>query len=185
MRYLLIILLFLSSPLLAQDNQLVKLYNKDSTVVSTGVVSNQQRQGLWKYFDAKTNKLITEGNFEDNVQDGKWTTYHPDGKKRMELEYKNGKLFGPAKIYDADGYLKRDLTFQDSVLIGNFVEYYGKTGQPSYIEPKRVLTEGQYDKGKKIGQCITYHPFGEVYIREFYENGLRQGPYLSMTKKAT
>ena len=31
---------------------------------------------------------------------------------------------------------------------------------------------------KKIGQWITYHPFGEVYIREFYENGLRQGPYL-------
>lgn len=178
MRKLIILLLFISSPLFAQQNQLVRIYSSDSSIVATGVINNNQRQGLWEFSNPKTNTILLKGNYENGKRVGTWFTYFPDGKKQVEAEYNDGILFGPAKVFDADGELKRSMVFQDSVLVGKYVEYYGKTGQPNYINPKQTYSEGQFEKGKKTGQWVTYHPFGEVAIREFYVNNKKDGPYL-------
>ncbi|NVK48356.1 MAG: toxin-antitoxin system YwqK family antitoxin, partial [Cyclobacteriaceae bacterium] len=178
MRYLLILLFFSCTSLFAQENQLVKQYSQDSSLLATGVINNQMRQGLWKIYDAKTNKLVTSGTFENGQREGTWTSYFPNGKKWAEVEYKEGKLFGPSVLYDEDGYPIREMIFKDSILVGKYVEYYGKTGRPAGVDPRQVSLEGSFEEGKRTGQWIKYFFNGVTSVREFYEKGLREGPYL-------
>nr|HAD53484.1 hypothetical protein [Algoriphagus sp.] len=136
-----------------------------------------KKQGLWNYYNPKNNTLLTRGKFENDQREGVWISFFPNGKKMLEAEYKNGVLFGPAEVYDNDGFLKRKLIFQDSLLVGKYVEYYGSTGQPDFVDPKAIFTEGQYEKGQKSGQWIYYYPSSEVLRREFYKNGVLDGPF--------
>lgn len=178
MRYILLAFLLYSNTLIAQDNSIVRQYNSDSTLMATGVLTQFKRQGLWKYYNAKTNTLLTEGTFKDGIRDGTWTSFYPDGKRNVVADYRDGKLFGPSQVYDADGALKRQIVFQDSVIVGKYVEYYGRTGIPDYVDPKQVFRAGQYENNMKTGQWVEYHEFGELAVREYYEKGLRNGPYL-------
>ncbi|MBN3583527.1 hypothetical protein JYB64_14095 [Algoriphagus aestuarii] len=179
MKYILILGIFLlSSPLFAQQSSVVKMYSPDSSIMATGVLDGVAKVGLWKYYNPKTNQLISEGTFKNGLRDGQWTSFNTRGQKKVVAEYKDGKLFGPAQVYDLDGALVSQMIFQDSVLVGQFVEYYGKTGTPDYISPKQVKKEGSYDNGMKTGQWVTYHEFGEPAIVEFFKENKREGPYL-------
>src|SRR5690606_4690660 len=105
-----------------QENAVVRQYNSDSTLMATGiVVSGGVREGLWKYYNPKLNVLLTEGSFKNGVRNGSWTSFYPDGRKKVVAEYRDGILFGPSKLYDADGALKKEMIFQDSVIVGKYV----------------------------------------------------------------
>ena len=162
----------------SQNPRVTVIYSPDSTIMGTGVIDGVIKTGLWKFYTRKTNTLFTEGSYKNGERDGTWTSYYPNGKRKDVAEYRAGKLFGPAKYFDEDGALQREMIFQDSMLVGRYTEYYGSSDTPSYIDPKTVKVEGQYENGLKTGQWITYFEFGEIAIREFFEKGLREGPYL-------
>ncbi|MEP0712392.1 MAG: hypothetical protein ABJC55_10745, partial [Algoriphagus sp.] len=61
MKYILFALLIFSTPLFGQESNLVRQYNSDSTLMATGIMTGSSREGLWKYFNPKTNTLLTEG----------------------------------------------------------------------------------------------------------------------------
>jgi antitoxin component YwqK of YwqJK toxin-antitoxin module len=42
--------------------------------------------------------------------------YYPDGKKKLELNYKNGKLNGMSKEYFENGKLKAEWHYKEGVL---------------------------------------------------------------------
>src|SRR5690606_11316351 len=116
-------LFLFSTSLFAQDSKMVLQYSPDSAIMATGVIKNNLREGLWKYYTPETNTLLTEGFFKNGIRDGLWTSFYSDGKKNLIAEYKEGRLFGPSKKYDADGALRIEMVFQDSVLVGKYVEY--------------------------------------------------------------
>lgn len=179
MRYLLLVAsIFIYFHAFSQEPRLVQQFSPDSTLMGSGVIIGSQREGLWKFYNPKSNTLIAEGTFKKGKKDGTWTNYYPGGKKRETAEYREGKLFGPAQYFDQEGALKKQLIFQDSVLVGKYIEYFGKSGNPGYIDPKQVQLEGQYENGRKTGQWVTFYEFGELAVREFYVEGLREGPYL-------
>lgn len=162
----------------AQEPQLVKQYNRDSTLMGTGVVDGVVKTGLWKFYNPKTNNLIFQGTYKLGQRDGEWITYYPDGKKKQSISYREDKPFGPAMYYDTKGALLIEMVFQDSIPVGKYTEYWGKANSPDYVNPKQVRVEGQYENGLKSGQWVTYYEFGELAISEFYVNGLKEGPYL-------
>jgi antitoxin component YwqK of YwqJK toxin-antitoxin module len=56
----------------------------------------KNKQGRWEISKAVTNEsnqttwiLLEEGNYVDNKKEGLWKTYHPDGKLKDSLVYKN------------------------------------------------------------------------------------------------
>ena len=126
-----LILLFslLHFSLFAQTSKIAVRYTNDSSIVGTGVVENQRQTGLWKFYNAKTNTLITEGTFKNGLRDGQWASFHANGKPKELADYREGKLFGPARFFDVNGFLVKDMIFQDSILVGKYIEYYGSTEQ--------------------------------------------------------
>jgi len=163
----------------SQSPRAAVLYSPDSTIMASGVLDGSLQIGLWKYYNPKTNKLLSEGTFKGGKRDGTWTTYFENGKRKEIADYRDGKLFGPAKFFDESGILKREMIFQDSILVGKYIEYFGATPNIlSYVDPRTVAVEGQYDKGLKTGQWVTFFEFGGIAKREFYSEGLREGPYL-------
>lgn len=179
MRYLLLAAFtFFYFSAFSQESRLIQQFNADSTLMATGIVSNNQREGLWKFYNPKTNTLLADGSFEAGKRNGTWTKYFSNGRRGETTEYRDGKLFGPALYFDSEGALKKQMIFQDSVLVGKYIEFFGKAGNPGYIDPTQVQVEGQYENGKRSGQWVTFYELGELAAREFYINGLREGPYL-------
>src|SRR5688572_13592868 len=98
MRYLLLaVFTFLYFSAYSQEPQVIQQFNSDSTIMATGVVAKGNREGLWKFYNPKTNTLIAEGTFANGKKEGSWTQYYPDGKRRETADYRDGKLFGPAQ----------------------------------------------------------------------------------------
>ena len=93
----------------SQTPKLVVVYNADSTIVGSGVLDNSLQTGLWKYYDVKTNTLLTEGTFSQGFRDGQWTSFHSNGRPKERADYRRGKLFGPATFYDSYGSLVKEM----------------------------------------------------------------------------
>jgi antitoxin component YwqK of YwqJK toxin-antitoxin module len=93
----------------SQTSRVSVLYNSDSTVMGTGVLERNIQNGLWKFYNPKINIPIAEGSYKNGRRDGTWTSFYPNGKRRDIAEYRDGKLFGPAKYFDEAGYLKREM----------------------------------------------------------------------------
>ncbi|WP_332912823.1 hypothetical protein [Algoriphagus boritolerans] len=82
MRYLLFaVFTFFYFSAFSQEAQVIQQFNSDSTLMATGVVSNNQREGLWKFYNPKTNTLLAEGNFSKGKREGTWSKYYQNGKK--------------------------------------------------------------------------------------------------------
>ena len=79
------------------QNQAVSIYNSDSTLMGTGVMTNGRMDGLWKFVNPKTGALIQEGLFEKGQKNGTWIVYHPNKKRKIEAEYKDGQLSAALK----------------------------------------------------------------------------------------
>jgi len=95
-----LILLFslLHFSIAAQTSKVAVRYSSDSSIVGTGLVENTIQIGLWKFYTAKTNTLVTEGIFKNGLRDWQWTSYHANGKRKELADYREGKLFGPARF---------------------------------------------------------------------------------------
>ncbi len=122
MKYILIGLLLYNTSLFAQESNLVRKYDSDSSVMATGVVKDSFREGLWKYYNPKTNVLISEGYFNLGLKTGTWINFYPDGKKSLVANYKDNKYIGESKCYDQDGALKVEMIFQNGLLVGKYTE---------------------------------------------------------------
>lgn len=120
--------LFLLQQVAAQ--QTVNIYNRDSTVMGSGVMINNKMDGLWKFLNPKNNELIQQGYFDDGVKEGSWIFYHPNNRKKVETEYRKDVLNGSFREYDTEGALILENIYQDSVLVGPHRQYYGRAGRP-------------------------------------------------------
>src|SRR5690606_41768638 len=115
------------------QNRAVSIYNSDSTIVGTGVMNNNRMDGLWKFTDPKTDRLIQQGLFEEGKKDGTWTVYHPNSRKHIEAEYRNNLLNGAYREFDTEGALVLESIFKDSVQIGSLKQYYVRADRPDYV----------------------------------------------------
>ena len=121
---------FFLSHMVSAQNQAVSVFNSDSTIMGTGVLINNQMDGLWKFMDPKSDRLLQQGNFEKGEKEGTWVVYYPNNQKQLEAEYRNNRLNGAYREYDSEGALVSEKIYKDSVQIGSHKQYYGRAGNP-------------------------------------------------------
>lgn len=86
---------------------------------------------------------------------------------QAETTYVNGQPNGPARVYDPQGNLVREVTMKDGKRVGTMTEYW-----PSGKTPRRVVP---YKDGKVQGLAREYYPSGKLKAEALWVNDVRQG----------
>ena len=92
-------------------------------------------------YNEKFLKIIAQ-----NLDNGKGVFFHPNGKKKYEGTFKNGKLEGKGKYYFSNEKLRYEGTFKNGLYEGKGIEYYGNN----------IKYSGQFKEGKKYGKGCIY-----------------------------
>jgi antitoxin component YwqK of YwqJK toxin-antitoxin module len=148
-----------------------------------------RKQGNWSKSDENGN-LIYNGTFKDNIPQGTFTYYYPNGKVRSILEYSTNGKSAKAVNYHPNGkkmaeglYVetKKDgmwKYFNDLEIISAEENY--KTGVPegvwkTYYDQGQLLEEVSYLAGKKEGKSTQYFMEGKPKAESNYHNNLLNG----------
>jgi hypothetical protein len=112
--------------------------------------------GLIKFYDTATKQLIQTANYKEGILDGDRIDYYINGKTKLQLQYKNGKINGEVKIFDSTGEISETQNIYFDLRVGPSIEYKNKQVSQYYfysIENKELL-HINYDsiEGKKIDQ---------------------------------
>lgn len=132
------------------------------------------RQGYWvitgemsgdKLF-APTAK-VEEGHYKDDLREGVWKKYWPNGHLRSEITYMMGKPHGPYKIYYQGGNSEEQGTWDDGVNTGEFKRYYenGQLRQHFFFN----------GLGKRNGTQYYFHENGQPAVVVEIVNGMESG----------
>jgi len=129
----------------------VTFFSSTGKVISEGLMNNKLFVGEWKYYQQRTNGLLTLENYTDNGElDGDRLVYYENGQIAEKKHYNKGKLDGASIWFSEDGTILKEFFYVNDVLHGPSM-YYSPKGE--------VIAEGRYKNGKKFG------------VWKFYENG--------------
>ena len=149
----------LKSLLVFSDNSteaLATLYYQNGFVASRGKYVNQLKEGKWQFFSV-LNKgvLISEENylndkknglcrkfypdsrvaealnFHDDIKNGEWLNYHPNGSLNFRTNYSNGKLNGNFEAFFADSKPEVTGKYKDDLREGVWI-IYNKDGSQRF-----------------------------------------------------
>lgn len=122
--------------------------------------------GKWEIFH-ENGSLESEQIYDDKgVEQGQWTFYYDNGRKKTVQNFKDGLTHGPFTLYYRDGTLKRTGNYADDELEG-LVTFYNSLGVKTRTE--------EYSKGELNGAYITYYPNGQQEYVLNYVNGKVEG----------
>jgi antitoxin component YwqK of YwqJK toxin-antitoxin module len=101
----------LSDKFMESDKRMLNTsYYPNGQVKLEGNLENNLREGKWTSW-YETGMIWSETCFVKGVKTGPTTTWYANGKKRYEGEYLNNKEFGEWKYYDEVGNLADTKTF--------------------------------------------------------------------------
>ena len=110
-------------------------------------------------------KSKSTGNICDNLEQGKWIYYYPNGDKKIIAHYLDGKLHGSLEEYSKDGNLNIIQNYNNDTLTGNFKRF----------NKKNIYMEGQFIKGKRDGVWRYYHKNGKLESTGNFVNDIEDG----------
>ncbi|HTF05891.1 MAG TPA: energy transducer TonB [Bacteroidia bacterium] len=147
----------------------VKCKYDNGRKMAKGRVLNFQKQGTWKYWNDEgrldhlatfrndtlngryveyhaDRRILTSGQFSNNLKDGVWKMYYPNGVQAGEYSYNEGKLEGKQISWYENGQMRELLVCNNDQLISRKTWYYN--GSPRHVET--------YIAGTTKGTWITY-----------------------------
>ncbi|MBS2100811.1 toxin-antitoxin system YwqK family antitoxin [Carboxylicivirga linearis] len=162
MKYIsILILTFMTLSVFGQD---YKIYKGDTI---NRLDNYNRKQGLWLKFDDTYDDVIEQGEYTNNHKQGIWISYYPDGKKKNEITYKNGKAIGKARFFYSDGTLSEEGYWDVDHWEGEY-KFYHKSGQLAY--------DWNYDTlGRRTGTQKYYHENGELKYEGDWDEGKTRG----------
>ena len=93
-------------------NGLYQRYNQDGIKITEGTRKDTYKEGIWKIYEGKKGRLISEINYKNNKQNGSAKFYDSKSKRvSQEGQYLNGKQDGQWKTYDASGELIKEVEY--------------------------------------------------------------------------
>ena len=96
------------------------MYYESGNKFEEGIFEANQRIGIWKYYwDRGGNPLKEEIIYEDNVENGPFKEYHPNGQLAAEGTYLNEFEHGLLKMWDSTGFLIKEIVYDN----GRPIEY--------------------------------------------------------------
>ena len=123
-----------------------------SAVFMAGMVGVGAIAGVLSIFDAEERERELNPR-----EDGPFTDYWPNGKKRAVGSYKNKKLNGLYRTYYRNGEKKSEVTYEGGERNGPYTSWH---------ENGRKFVEGVFKDGKQHGPIRSYDEDGRVsYIK--------------------
>ena len=100
---------------------------------------------------------------------GELVEYFDDEKTQLEerRDYKDGKIDGQYEVYNKNGQLKKNVTYNEGEVEEEVTYTYHENGQ---LEYKRTYKEGELD-----GPLESYYENGQLSGKGTYKNGDRVG----------
>lgn len=142
--------------------------NKGKSVLSATKEFNKLNNTSTVKFLSSKGKLISEGQMNGKLYNGKWIYYHNKSDAIMSTEY-----------YNDDGLLEGEkLVFYPNGKIAEKANYVaGKLEGPSiwYAENGKVLKAFQYKDDELNGVSTYYDADGNITAEGAYRNGLKHG----------
>ncbi len=120
------------------------------------------REGRALYYD-ENGHLSIEGHFAEDLRQGRWRWYRPDGSVRAEAQY--DRDHGHFRQYRPNGQLELEGDYEGDRRVGEWVEYY-----PS----GRVRLRGSYVDGRREGRWTAYTDADSPATREAWFHDDRQ-----------
>ena len=144
--------------------------------------------GVIKFYDVSTNKLIEESKYDRGVQNGFDILYFQNGMISVKSYYKDGKQDGYSYIYNDKGKLISQNYFYYGIRMGNNVEYLDGVIKKYwfYSLDNGILFYLDYDsiKGKQLtdfqASFFFYH-IKEYYILDKKDSQIKKTEYFPYT----
>lgn len=139
-----------------------KLFNQNGKLLSEGKYINQLRDSTWNFYSDIDGVLIATENYKmgklngksilyyaesgkeaeiteykNDIKNGIYLKYFPNGKIMTEGFYKNGQFEGEYIVYFENGLIEIKGWYKNGLKAGNW-EYFNETGEP--------ISEEQYKK---------------------------------------
>jgi len=124
-----------------------------------GTVNGKNREGEWKMF-YENGQVKEIGNYVNNRRSGLWLSYFEDGVKKGEIEYVDD--FGRYTEYFHSGKVAAEGPKMGTRQVGHWRFYDEGNGA--------LLSQGDYENGRKTGEWLTYFSSGSVAVKGSYEN---------------
>ena len=158
------------------------------------VDQNKLKQGHWIYLN-KDKKLpgyredqkVEEGDYVDNLKDGKWLHYFNNDKVKEQLTFQRNLPNGQAVFYYPNGNKKEEGMWKNGQWIGEYKFYYengqvanewtynnqgSRTGeQKYYFENGKIKIIGDWVNGKENGTIKEYFENGDLKSEKSYQKG--------------
>lgn len=126
-----------------------------------------------------------------DILHGPMVTLWPNGVRRFEARFVNGKKHGVYKTYDRQGKLWRLEHFVAGKAHGRFQGWYSGLGKrqtegqwrggrrvglwKSWHRNGQLKEQGQYVKGRRSGLWVQHHANGKKRMETPYKNGREEG----------
>lgn len=133
-----------------------------------------KRQGYWIIKGSMANDrnyapeaVVEEGNYVNNLKEGLWKKYWPNGKLKSEINYSFGKPEGEYSTYYENGQLEERANWINGKNVGKFNRFYdnGNPQQEFYFA----------DNGKRNGIQKYYYDNGKMALEVSIVNGAEEG----------
>jgi antitoxin component YwqK of YwqJK toxin-antitoxin module len=138
------------------------------------VDGNGMRQGYWiiKGYMAddpayNPNNTVEEGNYKNNLKEGVWKRYYPNGKLRSEIMYEANRPNGKYSIYYENGVLEETGTWARNKNTGSFKRYHSNGN----LQQEFFFAES----GKRNGVQRYFHENGQLALEVNIVNGKEEG----------
>ncbi len=162
----------------------ITLYHDNGRVKASGIVNNQKRDGVWKFFNVrgihtktttysngKIIKTISKiGEDAPKLREGTAVTYHNNGRIKEEGKYSRGKKNGEWREFDARGKLTKVKIYDKGKVVHQ--QSPGRV-KPfvSYHNNGRIKEKGMKKNGKRDGEWLLYNKNGKLLRTTQYLSG--------------
>lgn len=145
------------------DSAIATHYHTTSKKAAYGYYVNQQKEGVWRFYDRK-GLLSSKETFKAGVKDGEYIVYNLDGSISRETFYVEGIENGYRKTFDGKGLIISEGPIKDGQMDGLQKVYKGG----------ELSVQGKYKHAVKDGEWIYYNEEGIIYKKELYELGVKK-----------
>ncbi|HLS31191.1 MAG TPA: hypothetical protein VK021_10070 [Flavobacteriaceae bacterium] len=130
------------------DSVAMKFYDHKGRIESEGIIINENREGVWKYYKkGKENQPIMTEEYKNGKLHGWKKTYYSDGQPTEKTHYKHGLRDGESLIYGKNGQVLQQYKYKNDKLHGHSKVYNAKGN---------ILSEGSYKQGLRDGEWKFY-----------------------------
>ena len=122
-----------------------------------------KKQVNGKAFRMFDDKKVILGKIKNRKKEGLHTYWHENGRKKLEVNFKNGKENGLIRERDSEGNMK---------FKGFFIDGKKDGLHTNWCCDGQIISKVNFKNGKKDGLSLVWHDFSDqIYYSRIYKDG--------------